>query len=267
VNSQPLPSVRELCQREAFVVPKMFLPCSVLVNCSMQQLFSAAQLLQLGRHWEAIEPRLAACHGVGHPGAGPSNDFGAASGVLATVPSGDTTSAINDTIAAGSLLHRQVDSLEGERHHAFAAESSSAAPSETESEPLLVALALYEAEEYVLLPSRSFVPQTMLRTDSRVARDLFARMDPRPQFVMGLKPDATGIDKLQAILQAAKYQALMRVDPRLRGDGEVSALLASLVYARESIGSFVNELAGQGWNTQAIIMWSSQRTVLDSQRL
>ena len=50
LQGQSLPVVQELCEQEAFALPKALMRCSLLANASIAQLKDAAQRFQLAKH-------------------------------------------------------------------------------------------------------------------------------------------------------------------------------------------------------------------------
>ena len=105
------------------------------------------------------------------------------------------------------------------------------------------------------------------------AREL---LDPRPRYVMGLKSDASDKDKLQAMLQVSKQESyvLQQLEKHdnsaLSGDNgaetghdlDVDAMLFALEYARSNVDAFEAAVAEKGWHVHDVIMWSSQKNVI-----
>jgi hypothetical protein len=113
------------------------------------------------------------------------------------------------------------------------------------------ALALYDNERYVLVPSHELSLPTDLNGSTTVS----------PEFVVGIKAGAQDHDRLQATLQAAWHVEHRASFAPGRG-GECECMLQALEHARQQLPDFVEKAEQAGWDPTNVIMWSSQRNIL-----
>lgn len=253
----------ELCHREPFTVPKQLLLGCVQINASVEQLKAAAEALKLNQFPQVLRPpasnhksmeKRVVTVKLPKPGA-------------LTVPStfgSDPGLGASEMAAQGSPQRLQT----GPVRRASSEDAGTSTNPESDNkweagddwhgDPLSAAFLVYEKEKYLLLPQPGGEHSTPARLQGEAQSGAsWSLLSAGPAFVMGIKSGATGLDKLQGLLQAVKLREVMRHLPDT-SEAKISALLESLEYARKNVGVFVEELTLVGWNVEAVLMESQQ---------
>jgi hypothetical protein len=263
-DKTPLESVSELSRREPFAVPKQLLLSFVQINASVEQLKAAAEALKLNQFPHAIRPP-ASNHKSMEKSVVTAKSPKRGSGL--TVPSSFGSApglGALEMAAQGSPQRLQT----GPVRRASSEDAGTSTNPESDKmweaaddwhgDPLSAAFLVYEKEKYLLLPQPGGEHSTAAQLQGEAQSGAsWSLLSAGPAFVMGIKSGATGLDKLQGLLQAVKLREVMRHLPDT-SEAKISALLESLEYARKNVGVFVEELTLVGWNVEAVLMESQQ---------
>ena len=241
VAGVPLESVRELCSRETFAVPKQLLSGAVQTNASVAQLTEAARHVDIAlllRGLPRQQPSSEGLHAhLRHAAAG--------SAERAPEPTGADVSAPREGEDAARARTQEA--------------STSAASDAAQIDPLQAALQLYEWEQYVLLPAPPLLgPAQVLDTGARQAGGLWALFGAGPSFFLGIKERAVAEDMLQGMLHAAKCRQLLREGGAGDEQARSRALAQAFDYAKRNCAEFREGLQAAGWDVRTVLMASQQ---------